>query len=215
MEIRQNIYKEDKNFLYGFREQFLNDIWIRIPNSYFVILKTNMFSNFPKNIFDSLNIDISFKRMLDFNNIVDSNYKSYYYLAIASEGVAEEALKWIMGPIAEKSKETNNYNFSEILSASKLNMFCRYLKEEKFERIFAKEIFNDILKGIELEEVLLNPKYKTISEEELKNVIQEIVKENSDKQIDEKMKKWLVGQVMKRTNGKANPNLINKILETI
>ena len=83
-----------------------------------------------------------------------------------------------------------------------------------------KELVIDVIeKGIDPEKLIEEKGLKQVSDEsEIGNIVDEVLKENPD--VVENYKKgkitvigFLVGQVMKKSQGKSNPQIVNKLLQ--
>jgi aspartyl-tRNA(Asn)/glutamyl-tRNA(Gln) amidotransferase subunit B len=94
-----------------------------------------------------------------------------------------------------------------------------YLKKGTVSGKLAKLIFQEMFKtGREAEEIIETGGLKQITDEtSLEKVVGEVLKENPQGVNDfkagkEKALGYLVGQIMKKTKGKANPQLVNRFL---
>ena len=84
----------------------------------------------------------------------------------------------------------------------------------------AKEIFPEIvLKGVSPQEIIEKRGLLQITDEaEIRKVVEEVIKEEA-KSVEqylkgkEKAMGYLMGQIMRKTKGKANPSLASKILK--
>ena len=173
-------------------------------------------------------------RIIEFDSACDSNYDLYYYLGVASiNDCAEEAMKWIMGHISYelKSRNLDFDKISNVIPANVLNNFCLYLKEGLIDRTFSKKILSELFKyrskfitpldnGIkELNEILSRPEFKQIESNEIYLIIDKIIADNQEQfnKIKEQPKliQWFVGQVMKESQGKANPTIITEYIRKL
>ena len=121
----------------------------------------------------------------------------------------------IIGAVHEKGLELSRIKLTPENCGKLLNMVAR----EKISIKIAKESLSDILnKDIDPEEYIEDKGLIQINEvSEIENIISEALKENPQAVIDykngrENASKFLVGQVMRLTGGKANPALVNKLL---
>ena len=103
----------------------------------------------------------------------------------------------------------NKDNFSRLIGLIEDNVISTRI---------AKDVFEIMLNDDEdPEKIVEREGMKQVSDSgELDKIIMKIIKNNPDQveAVKEKPKLmgWFVGQVMKETNGKANPKLVNEIL---
>jgi Asp-tRNA(Asn)/Glu-tRNA(Gln) amidotransferase B subunit len=177
----------------------------------------------------------SFKaRSYDLENFFDGDISGWYYIANASDGT-DEAIKWILGPISAylKSIKYPSSKINRLLRAPDLYAFVDYLKTGKIDRAFAKDILIELIEhdkikivdddivlmqGYEiLDEIISQPKYKSLSNDEVDVVIEKIIAANSEKfaniSNEPKLTQWFVGQIMKELKGKANGQLVTQKLK--
>jgi len=142
---------------------------------------------------------------------IDKNMADYF------EKVAEKvnpklAANWVI----------NELKSDGILNISPEDLAALLLKIESGEVSgkIAKEIFAEMRgNGKKPDEIIAEKGIKQIGgEEELVEIIEEVIKENEKTVADYKVGKkealgFLVGQVMKKTQGQANPQLVNKLLK--
>ena len=134
-------------------------------------------------------------------------------------------------------KQSSNWILRNLLSHLKENKLgideCKITPETLGELIIEvdKKIVSIKTAQDIFEEMALSGKYPSIiiqekgltqicSEKDLKPIIQEILDQNQEHVINykngnEKLLKFFVGQIMKKTKGRANPQLINKLLEAL
>lgn len=95
------------------------------------------------------------------------------------------------------------------------------LENGKINSKIFKQILNDIMeKDLTIEEILDENNIKEMSLEELLNIINQVIEENEQSVTDyrngnERAMKYLMGQIMKKTKGNANPLLITEKLKEI
>ena len=108
------------------------------------------------------------------------------------------------------------------LTDDKFICVVNYLDKGKINSKIFKEIIDDIMEtSLSIDEILDKHDIKEMSEEDLINIINKVIKENEKsvndyKNGNERAIKSLMGQVMKETKGKANPSLANqKLIELL
>lgn len=93
-----------------------------------------------------MGITIDKRRAWDLEKLFDSNLNGWYYLYAASDGT-DEAAKYILGAIAAKLNELGkDFSYARTLvPADYLASFILYLKNNKFDRGFSKEVFAELM----------------------------------------------------------------------
>ena len=194
------------------------------------------FTKSPEKICADLGLDVGKNRAKELSDFFDGHIFGWYYLSSASIDGNDEAAKWILNYLSPKLKEKKwtIMQAERILPADYLHWFLVFLKEGKFDKVFSKDILDEIsAKGVQfevlpdhtcrrvygkeiIERVIQNPKYKSISVDEIADIVKSVLEANSDKIFElknDKIFNWFVGQCMKACKGKANAEVIRKILE--
>ena len=130
------------------------------------------------------------------------------------------AAKWIIGDLnALLNKHDVILNESKI-DAANFSELIQKISDNTISGKIAKDILEEIwVTGTKVSEVIDNKGMQQISDEgELENIIETILNENNDqvkayKSGKDKLFGFFVGQVMKATQGKANPGLVNELLK--
>lgn len=125
---------------------------------------------------------------------------------------------WIMTEVLRELKDENNID-SFPITPEKLGELLNLIGEGTISGKIAKEVFEDMLSsGKTADEIVKEKGMTQISDQsELENIINQILESHPDeiaryKGGDQKLMGFFVGQVMKRTQGKANPKVVNEIL---
>ncbi|MGB9664125.1 MAG: Asp-tRNA(Asn)/Glu-tRNA(Gln) amidotransferase subunit GatB [Ignavibacteria bacterium] len=126
---------------------------------------------------------------------------------------------WFMTEILKiiKEEKISIYNF--IIKPEWLAELINGINNQIISGKIAKEVFNEMLISPQAPSEIIKKKglIQITDENELRNVVEKVLNENQ-KQVEqylsgkEKVFAHFVGQVMKETKGKANPSLVNKIL---
>ncbi len=144
-------------------------------------------------------------------------------------GFFEEAVKlynkpavvanWLVGDITAYLNE-NKQSFEDLdFTPAQLAELLQLIDNGTLSGKMAKEVLFSVLKtGKQVKDVIAESGMTQISDEgELQKIVQEVIK-NNPKQVEEykagkeTVMMFLVGQVMKASRGKANPELTSKIL---
>jgi Asp-tRNA(Asn)/Glu-tRNA(Gln) amidotransferase B subunit len=149
MKYRSEITSETETTILGktFVQMTDDGPWEFLSNYY--QSKTDLwFSGKPQQILSRIGIETTGARADEFSDLLDGDLGGFYYVAAASDGT-DEALKWIMGALAAElnARSLPFSKASQVLPADYLHTFVSYLKEGKFEKSFAKEIFAELIRA--------------------------------------------------------------------
>ena len=156
----------------------------------------------------------------DASIVVSDRDISEYYEEVAKDSDYKLAANWMIvelfGVLNKEGKEIKD----SPVSAKNLSKLINLIKNNTISGKIAKTVFEEMVKNNEDPEKIVNEKgLKQQSDpEELKKIIDTILKNNEDKVEQYKAGKdklfgFFVGEVMKNTQGKGNPKLINDILK--
>ena len=156
----------------------------------------------------------------DASIVVSDRDISKYYEEVAKDSDYKLAANWMIvelfGVLNKEGKEIKD----SPVSAKNLSKLINLIKNNTISGKIAKTVFEEMVKNNEDPEKIVNEKgMKQQSDpEELKKIIDTILKNNEDKVEQYKAGKdklfgFFVGEVMKNTQGKGNPKLINDILK--
>ena len=143
----------------------------------------------------------------------------YFETAVAAGGSAKQVANWVMGDIAAylKSKELNITDIA--LKPDNLSELVKLIEKGTISGKIGKEILPELLtKGGSVQKLVESKGLIQISDAgELEKIIDEVLAENP-KELEKfrggktKLKGFFVGQVMKKTSGRADPKLTNQLL---
>ncbi len=152
---------------------------------------------------------VSSKSMADFFEDAAEKTKNFSLLA-----------NWMIGEIsAFLNKEAIEINESQ-LTPNNIAMLINRIDDQTISGKIAKSIFEDMCSsGESPDQIIESQGLRQLSDDgEIEKLINAVIEDNS-KQVaayldgKEKLFGFFVGQVMKLTGGKANPNTVNKILK--
>ena len=125
---------------------------------------------------------------------------------------------WIMTEVLRELKDEDDID-SFPVSPDKLGELLNLIENGTISGKIAKEVFeNMVSSGKSAEEIVKEKGMTQISDQsELEEIISQILNNHPDeiaryKEGDQKLIGFFVGQVMKKTQGKANPKVVNEIL---
>jgi aspartyl-tRNA(Asn)/glutamyl-tRNA(Gln) amidotransferase subunit B len=143
----------------------------------------------------------------------------YFEAAVTAKANPKQAANWVMGDIAAYLK-SEKLTITEIaLTPLILAELIQLIEEDTISGKIAKEILPDLLaKGGSARELVERKGLIKISDAgQLEGIIDELLKEHP-KEVEQyrngktKLQGFFVGQVMKKTSGRADPKLTNQIL---
>ena len=149
----------------------------------------------------------------------DRQVAEYYEAAVTAGGDAKQVANWVMGDIAAYLK-SNTISIWEIpLTPATLAELVSLIEKGTISGKIAKEILPELLtKGGSAKELVESKGLIQISDPgEIEKLIDEVIAENP-KELEKfragktKLKGFFVGQVMKKSSGRADPKLTNQLL---
>ena len=156
------------------------------------------------------------------NVLVSEKDISDYYEVVAKLSDKKLAATWMMGDLFAMLNDKGLNISNSPISAKNFAELVRSIKSGEISGRIAKEVFEIMVESGENPKKIIESKgMKQQSDpKELKKIINEILTKNKDK-VDqykagkEKLFGFFVGQVMKLSGGKANPQLTNEILKKL
>ena len=156
------------------------------------------------------------------NVLVSEKDISDYYEVVAKLSDKKLAATWMMGDLFAMLNDKGLNISNSPISAKNFAELVRSIKSGEISGRIAKEVFEIMVEGGENPKKIIESKgMKQQSDpKELEKIINEILTKNKDK-VDqyksgkEKLFGFFVGQVMKQSGGKANPQLTNEILKKL
>ncbi len=154
------------------------------------------------------------------NILVSDIETSNYFENVIKKSDVKLATNWIIGELFAALNEKNLEISESPISAGNLSKLINLIKDGTISGKIAKTVFEQMMKGDK------DPK-KIVEEKGLKQqsdpkaleaLIDKVIDDNRDKAMEYKSGKvklfgFFVGQVMKVSGGKANPQLVNEILK--
>ncbi len=156
------------------------------------------------------------------NVLVSEKEISIYYEAVAKKSDKKLAAKWMIGDLFAILNEKNLDITKSPVSTSNFAELIQCIKSGEISGRIAKEVFEIMVqKGGNPKKIIDQKGLKQQSDpQELEKIINNVLSNNKDKVEQyrsgkEKLFGFFVGQVMKVSGGKANPQLTNDILKKI
>ena len=152
--------------------------------------------------------------------LVSDNETSNYFENVIKKSDVKLATNWIIGELFAALNEKNLEITQSPISAGNLSKLINLIKDGTISGKIAKTVFEQMMEGDK------DPK-KIVEEKGLKQesdpkaleaLIDKVIDDNREKATEYKSGKvklfgFFVGQVMKVSGGKANPQLVNEILK--
>ncbi|MFB5661195.1 Asp-tRNA(Asn)/Glu-tRNA(Gln) amidotransferase subunit GatB [Alteribacillus sp. HJP-4] len=144
----------------------------------------------------------------------------FFQEAVNAGADPKQASNWLMGEVNAYLNANGKELKDTALSAQSLGKLISLIEKGTISSKIAKKVFADLMeKGGDPETIVKDKGLVQISDEgELKKIVDGILDNNPQSIEDFKNGKdkalgFLVGQVMKETKGKANPQLVNKLIK--
>lgn len=152
--------------------------------------------------------------------IADKEISIFYEEAVKISKDSKLTSNWIMTELLRKMNENNIEDLSKIkITAQNLGKLILLIKNGTISGKIAKTVFDEMFKsGAEPEKIVKEKGLTQITDtKEIEAIIDKVLNENQNlvaeiKAGKEKALGFLVGQIMKESRGKANPQMVNQIL---
>ena len=153
------------------------------------------------------------------NLTVQKDIADYFESMIAKGTDVKLAANWVMGDLSASLNKNQIEIQDSPISAIELYELITKISDNTISGKIAKDVFKSMWEGKgSVEEIIENQGLKQMTDiDALEGIIDEVVNNNTlqvqqFKDGNSKLLGFFVGQVMKATNGKANPKQVNKIL---
>jgi aspartyl-tRNA(Asn)/glutamyl-tRNA(Gln) amidotransferase subunit B len=150
----------------------------------------------------------------------DKALANYYEEVVAICAKPKAASNWVMGDVLKFLNEEKRDIRDCPVKPSSLAEMIKLIEEGTISGKIAKDIIEEMYKSSKSPKTIIAEKgiVQITDEEELSKTISEIIKANPQQLKDyrggkEKLFGFFVGQVMKATQGKANPQIVNDLLK--
>ena len=154
------------------------------------------------------------------NILVSDIDTSKYFEEVIKNSDVKLATNWITGELFAVLNEKNLEISESPVSSNNLSKLINLIKDGTISGKIAKTIFEEMIDGDKDPQTIVDQKgLKQESDPKaLEELINKVIKNNTSKVEEynsgkEKLFGFFVGQVMKESKGKGNPQLINKILK--
>ena len=154
----------------------------------------------------------------DSNILVSEIEIADFFEAVTKGRDPKIAANWITGEFFAAMNKLGFNIVDSPITIDNLSKLIKLIEENIISTRIAKDVFEIMLENNEdPEEIVEREGLKQVSDSgELEKIIDNIITNNPDQveavKLKPKLMGWFVGQVMKETNGKANPRLVNDLL---
>ena len=153
--------------------------------------------------------------------IEDRNLAEYYEAVIRLGANPKKAANWLIGPVTAYMKEHKTDIISCFMTPVQLADLLALIEKGIINENIAKaEVLEELLsQGTNPDEIVKQKGLAQITDEgPIKAIVKEVMEQNPEqlKQLREgkdKVKGFFVGQVMKKSSGKASPAVVNKLID--
>ncbi len=153
--------------------------------------------------------------------LTNKEVSDYFEQVIQSKADSQMASKWISVELFGRLNKANKNITNSPISPASLAQLLVLIADGTISSKIGKQVFDVMFEtGKEAQDIIKEMNLVQITDEsEITNVIVNVLTENQDKVLEykngkDKLYGFFVGQVMKKTAGKANPQLLNRILHT-
>lgn len=155
--------------------------------------------------------------------VEDRDMAEYFEASVRLGANPKRAANWLIGPVTAYLKEHKaDIMHCHMTPTQFADLLVLIEKGEINDNIAKTEMLEEILsKGTDPKELIQQKGLSQITDESaLKQIVKEVLDGNQDqvKQLKdgkEKVRGFFVGQVMKKTNGKASPVIVNKLIDEL
>jgi aspartyl-tRNA(Asn)/glutamyl-tRNA(Gln) amidotransferase subunit B len=156
----------------------------------------------------------------DAENLTAQKSLADYYEAMLNDGSeAKLAANWVMGELSAALNKNQMDVQDSTISAKELSELVKRISDDTISGKIAKDVFKAMWEGNgKVDDIIESQGLKQMTDVgAIEDIIDGIIADNSE-QVEQfkagntKLLGYFVGQVMKATQGKANPNQVNQLL---
>jgi len=149
-------------------------------------------------------------------------YADFFEAVVKAGAEPKLASNWTMGELLSAVNEQECGIFDTKMTPEYLGEIIKLIMSDKISGKIAKDLFKEVLEtGDEPAKIVEAKGMVQVSDSgELEGMLQEIIDASPNeaerfKNGDKKLQGFFVGQMMKKTKGKANPKLVNELLNKL
>ena len=157
----------------------------------------------------------------DASVLVSELDRADFFESMAKGRDPKQAANWVIGDLLGQLNKTGTELFAAKVQPEQLGKLLDLINEDTISGRIAKQVFEEMFEtGKDAADVVKERGLDQISDEKaLKGYIEQVLNANADKAAEykvgkEKLLGFFMGQVMRATEGKASPKLVNKLLQS-
>ena len=157
----------------------------------------------------------------DASVLVSELDRADFFESLAKGRDPKQAANWVIGDLLGQLNKTGTELFAAKVQPEQLGKLLDLINEDTISGRIAKQVFEEMFEtGKDAADVVKERGLDQISDEKaLKGYIEQVLNANADKVAEykvgkEKLLGFFMGQVMRATEGKASPKLVNKLLQS-
>ncbi len=152
--------------------------------------------------------------------LVSERDRAEFFESVAKGRDPKQAANWVIGDLLGKLNKSDTELVNVKIDPAELGHLIDLINKGAISGRMAKRVFEEMFEtGKRADDVVVEQGLTQVSDEgALVGHIREVLDRNADKVVEyktgkEKLLGFFVGQVMKATDGKANPKLVNQLLK--
>jgi len=152
--------------------------------------------------------------------LVSERDRAEFFESVAKGRDPKQAANWVIGDLLGKLNKSDTELVDVKIDPAELGHLIDLINKGAISGRMAKQVFEEMFEtGKRADDVVVEQGFTQVSDEgALVGHIREVLDRNADKVVEyktgkEKLLGFFVGQVMKATDGKANPKLVNQLLQ--
>jgi aspartyl-tRNA(Asn)/glutamyl-tRNA(Gln) amidotransferase subunit B len=156
----------------------------------------------------------------DANVLIAERVRADYYETVAKGRDAKLAANWVLNELLGALNKDNKSITDSVIAAAQLGQLIDLISDNTISGKIAKDVFAEMYKsGKDPAQIVEEKGLKQVTDTgAIEKIVDEVIAENPDnvaayRSGKDKLFGFFVGQVMKKSQGKANPNIINELLK--
>lgn len=156
----------------------------------------------------------------DANVLIAERVRADYYETVAKGRDAKLAANWVLNELLGALNKDNKSISESTIAAGQLGALVELISDNTISGKIAKDVFAEMYKsGKDPGQIVEEKGLKQVTDTgAIEKIVDEVIAENPDnvtayRSGKDKLFGFFVGQVMKKSQGKANPNIINELLK--
>ncbi|MBP7722551.1 MAG: Asp-tRNA(Asn)/Glu-tRNA(Gln) amidotransferase subunit GatB [Alphaproteobacteria bacterium] len=156
----------------------------------------------------------------DANVLIAERVRADYYETVAKGRDAKLAANWVLNELLGALNKDGKGITDSVIAAAQLGQLIDLISDNTISGKIAKDVFAEMYKsGKDPAQIVEEKGLKQVTDTgAIEKIVDEVIAENPDnvaayRSGKDKLFGFFVGQVMKKSQGKANPNIINDLLK--